>query len=81
MSARCITCDAVLSVADASRRICAQCDFAARVAAAALPEPEPAECEVCGGTGEVMYAELLPGGHTERWRTCDECDGTGRAER
>ncbi|MEW5899654.1 MAG: molecular chaperone DnaJ [Bacillota bacterium] len=44
----------------------------------AAPGTAPQKCSVCGGTGQVQYAQSTPFGRIMQTHTCDRCRGTGK---
>ncbi|MCL6447023.1 MAG: molecular chaperone DnaJ [Armatimonadetes bacterium] len=44
----------------------------------AAPGTAPQKCPVCGGTGQVQYAQNTPFGRIMQTHTCDRCRGTGK---
>ena len=44
------------------------------------PEIKEMECNYCDGDGRVMYAHCAGGMHTESYRECEECCGSGYIE-
>jgi len=44
----------------------------------AAPGTAPQKCPVCGGAGQVQYAQSTPFGRIMQTHPCDRCRGTGR---
>ncbi len=44
----------------------------------AAPGTRPVTCPVCGGSGQIQFAQSTPFGRMFQTRTCDRCRGAGR---